>query len=226
MSDDNVFLKSMGDKKTTMEKTWLAHIAEDGRTQTVKEHLEGTGELCASYAAAFGAEDQGRFIGLLHDVGKCSPEFQERLHGGQIVDHASAGALECVKADPCNVWAACCVAGHHGGLPDVGNNNDTSDTPTLFGRIRKALAGKIPSYEMPVSFDPPASPDGYGHSGLYDSNIIRMMYSSHIFSETFALLESGTRGSFYLSQYARQDTNKSFLFVVLSECQKYAIIIV
>lgn len=31
---------------------YLAHIAEDGREQTVCNHLEGTASLCSSYAGA------------------------------------------------------------------------------------------------------------------------------------------------------------------------------
>ena len=48
---------------------------------------------------------------------KCSAEFQKRLRGGHIVDHASVGALECAKQNA--DWGACCVAGHHGGLQDI-----------------------------------------------------------------------------------------------------------
>ena len=36
--------------------TYLAHIAGDGRKQTAAEHLNGTAERCALFAAPFGAE--------------------------------------------------------------------------------------------------------------------------------------------------------------------------
>ena len=39
------------------ETVFLAHIAEDGRKQTVDEHERGTAELCARFAAQFGAEE-------------------------------------------------------------------------------------------------------------------------------------------------------------------------
>ncbi len=42
-----------------MKKKYLAHQSEDKREQTVQEHLCGTAELCAGFAAAFGAEEQG-----------------------------------------------------------------------------------------------------------------------------------------------------------------------
>ncbi len=159
-----------------MDKDYIAHIAEDGREQTVEEHLKNTSIRCMRFAKSFGAEEQGKLIGLAHDIGKCSEEFQKRLNGGRIVDHASAGALECAKLD--SLWAACCVAGHHGGLPDVGNvQNDTPDDPTLFGRIKIAMSGGIPKYEMPFSLASVPAPNGYGNSYLRDSFMIRMLYS-------------------------------------------------
>ena len=95
--------------------TYLAHIAGDGRKQTAAEHLNGTAERCALFAAPFGAEELGRLAGLSHDLGKYSMEFQRRLAGGPKVDHATAGAFACWRmGQPLAAFAA---AGHHGGLP-------------------------------------------------------------------------------------------------------------
>ena len=114
-------------------KTYLAHRSEDGRTQPLKEHLEGTATLCAAFANSFGAADQGKLIGLAHDLGKGSAAFQERLFGGPKVDHATWGALACAKLDL--LWGAHCVAGHHGGLLDGGSWTDQAGDPTLMGRL-------------------------------------------------------------------------------------------
>lgn len=124
---------------------YLAHIASDGREQTVAAHLQGTAALCGSFAAEFGQAQRGFFLGMSHDIGKYSNEFQKRLHGGPKVDHATAGALECAKVGENEM--ACCVAGHHGGLPDFGNQKfDYPGAPTLAGRINKAKTGGIPPY--------------------------------------------------------------------------------
>ncbi len=124
-----------------MQQTYLAHIASDGREQTVEEHLQGTAQLCSRFAEAFGEAERGRLLGCAHDIGKYSEGFQKRLHGGPKVDHATAGALECAKIG--ENAAACCVAGHHGGLPNFGNpKTDYPGAPTLAGRIKK----KIPPY--------------------------------------------------------------------------------
>ena len=122
-----------------MRTTDLAHIGEDGlRVQTVAEHLLGTAERAASYGAAFGAAEEARLAGLLHDVGKCSDAFQARLKGGQRCDHSTAGVQEAFKRQ--SLPAAFAVAGHHGGLPDGGAAGDTADMPTLMGRKQRKVA--------------------------------------------------------------------------------------
>ena len=35
---------------------FLAHISDDGRKQTVQEHLEGTARLCSEFAAGISQE--------------------------------------------------------------------------------------------------------------------------------------------------------------------------
>lgn len=71
----------------------LAHISEDEtRSQTLTDHLRGTAALAGQFASAFSAGAEGEFVGLLHDLGKDSPGFQHRLHGGPPVDHSTAGA--------------------------------------------------------------------------------------------------------------------------------------
>lgn len=123
----------------------MAHIAEDGRTQTVEAHLSGTAAKCAAFAAEFEAADWGRLTGEAHDIGKNSSAFQKRLQGGPKVDHATAGAIECAKLDA--LMAACCVVGHHGGLPDFGNlNTDHPGDPTCVGRLKRGIQGGIPPY--------------------------------------------------------------------------------
>lgn len=52
------------------ETVFLAHIAEDGREQTVDEHERGTAELCAKFAAQFGAEEHAKLEAMRHDDGK------------------------------------------------------------------------------------------------------------------------------------------------------------
>ena len=109
--------------------------------QTVLEHLTGTAERCAAFAAPFGAAEQGKLAGLAHDIGKYSKEFQRRLQGGPRVDHATAGALACMEQR--QPFAAFAVLGHHGGLPDGGGQGE-SDGNTFLSRLNRAARGGIP----------------------------------------------------------------------------------
>ena len=135
---------------------YLAHIADDGREQTIAEHLRGTAELAAGFAAAFGAKADGYFAGLLHDIGKYTVGFQRRLHNGPPVDHATAGAREAFSRYG-NVPAALAIAGHHGGIPDAGNPHDPPDEPTLLGRVKR-LCTPDPVWMREISVAPPEPP--------------------------------------------------------------------
>lgn len=120
------------------EKKMLAHISEDGtRVQTVADHLQGTAVLCGQFAAAFDAQQQGTWLGLLHDIGKYSTKFQKRLQGGEKVDHSTAGAQ--VAARYGQIPLAFAIAGHHSGLPDGGGRSDTAQDATMFGRLKKGV---------------------------------------------------------------------------------------
>lgn len=75
---------------------YLAHRNENGEEQLLKDHLKNTAELCGRFADSFGAYEWGYCCGLLHDVGKYSLKFQERIRGCKVrVDHATAGTKLC-----------------------------------------------------------------------------------------------------------------------------------
>ena len=155
---------------------YLAHIADDRREQTVAEHLQGTAELAARFAAAFGAEADGRFAGLLHDIGKYTPGFQKRLHGGPPVDHSTAGAREAFSRYG-NAPAALAIAGHHGGIPDAGNPHDPPDEPTLLGRVKRPCTPD-PVWMQEISVPVPAPPAWLAANDLLQNAFYtRMLYS-------------------------------------------------
>ena len=122
-------------------EVYLAHIAPDGREQTVQEHLIGTAKLAEEFGKSFGGEEQARLAGLAHDIGKYSDAFQRRFQDGPRVDHSTAGAFACQKLG--QPLAAFAVAGHHGGLPDGGGKGDYEESPTFYGRMARASRGKL-----------------------------------------------------------------------------------
>lgn len=174
---------------------YYAHIREDGTEQSVEEHLTGTGRRSGSFAADFGEEARGRLIGDAHDIGKRSQAFQKRLNGGPKVDHATAGALECAKIG--EEMIACCVMGHHGGLPDYGNPRmDYPGAPTFVGRLRKGMNGDIPPYCWEGKLQKPG--DRPQISDYYTLSMwIRMLYSCLVdadFLDTEAFMSGSNAG--------------------------------
>ena len=67
----------------------------------LKDHLTSVALLAQTRAQAFGAADWAHLVGLLHDLGKYSQAFQQRLHGSnERADHATAGAKVVVDHIP------------------------------------------------------------------------------------------------------------------------------
>ena len=184
-----------------MNSKYYAHKAEDGRLQTVLEHLEGTAKRCSAFASTFGAETQGELAGLAHDIGKYSEAFQKRLlENGPRVDHATAGANECRKL--AQSPAALCVAGHHSGLPDIGSKTDV-ENGSFWSRINGAKKGKLPDYSswkqeaaLPKNSVPSVPMNKPENSDFY----VRMLYScltdaDFLDTEEFMSLGEIERGS-------------------------------
>ena len=160
---------------------YYAHIRqlEDGKVlyQTVQEHLEGTAALAERFAAAFGAERQGKLAGLTHDEGKYTDAFQNRLlRQGKRVDHSTAGAVECAMMG--QIPAAFAVAGHHGGLPNLGTHGDGPESGTLLGRIKKGTPSPVaPEYAQEISLPAAEYPTFCNKNILTDFFYVRMLFS-------------------------------------------------
>lgn len=140
----------------------IAHHREsDGATQSLSEHLLGVAAHAGSFAKKVGLADQGELVGLLHDLGKCSDEFQIYLKSavGLLnqdedeefvdarglkgkVDHSTAGAQMVWKElSKQGQWGqivgqilALCIASHHSGLIDCLTSDANSPVEDAFGR--------------------------------------------------------------------------------------------
>ncbi|MFZ5731681.1 MAG: CRISPR-associated endonuclease Cas3'' [Pseudomonadota bacterium] len=109
---------------------YYAHSTNDesrANWQLLLEHLVDTADLAEKFGQRIGIAKAARLAGLLHDLGKYTPEFQARLDGAEErVDHSTAGAAiarrlaSAAKSDDKLVaeLIAYAIAGHHAGLPD------------------------------------------------------------------------------------------------------------
>lgn len=101
-------------------REYFAH-SENGNNEKhlLAKHLRETALLAESFASQEEFEPLFRLSGLLHDLGKYQPEFQNYLENGGkrgSVPHASWGAGYAGKLKHSD--ASIAIDGHHKGLPD------------------------------------------------------------------------------------------------------------
>lgn len=94
---------------TEHKPLFIAHVRKhDGAIQSLEDHLRETADLCSLFASAIGIPLCGRIVGLVHDLGKYSDDFQNYIRevtgmmgeAGRAdaekkqgtIDHATAGA--------------------------------------------------------------------------------------------------------------------------------------
>lgn len=141
--------------------TFIAHQREsDRKEQSLEAHLLGVSIIAKFLAGKIGLQDQGELIGLLHDLGKYSKEFQGYLKSavGLIeqdeddyvdakskkgkVDHSTAGAQliwqELSKQGQLGQIVgqilSLCIASHHSGLIDCLSSDANSLGEDIFSR--------------------------------------------------------------------------------------------
>lgn len=176
---------------------YIAHISDDKkRIQTVYAHLTGTAELAATFAAAFDAEKTAYRCGILHDIGKYSDSFQRRINGsGERVDHSTAGAIEIMRRR--DVPAALSIAGHHGGLPNMGGRGDDPSAGTLMGRIKRKPGSELAdysAYEKEVCVDDAALPTALVSGAWTAFSFAHMLFSCLVdadWLDTEAFMKNG-----------------------------------
>ncbi len=116
---------------------FIAHIrASDGGIQPLSSHCRNVAALCSRGAEIVGLAKMAELIGLMHDMGKATDEFEDYLRAALAGNapksphhHAPAGAIYAYRrwfmrenAPACERAAAqiamLCILGHHAGLTD------------------------------------------------------------------------------------------------------------
>ena len=177
---------------------YIAHFNKE-YSQTVKNHLYGTARLAGGFAERFGKADWGYCCGMLHDIGKYSLAFQEKIKNNtnRQVDHSTAGAKVCFEKGGMYGFMSYCIAGHHSGLPDYGSSSDAGNAPTLEGRKRKRIedySAYKNEIEIPELNTIPFIPSKESDPDFSLSVFIRMLYSCLVdadFLDTESFMKNG-----------------------------------
>jgi CRISPR-associated endonuclease/helicase Cas3 len=163
--------------------------------QLLRDHLTNVARTAARFAEPFGWGEVASVGGLMHDIGKYSREFQQRIRGDSLqVDHSTAGGQLAERLYPNGIGRilAYAVQGHHSGLPDYGSINKG-------GSLKRRLEQSVPDYnafhkevELPARLSSPwrvtEAP------GVAFSFLIRMLFScivdaDRLDAERFSSLE-------------------------------------
>ena len=157
---------------------YIGHKREDGEIQALRDHLLGVAVRARGFADKFGAGDHAYRTGLLHDIGKYAPDVQRRMADPEHVDrvnHTSAGAIAAQQM--MDLYAAFAIAGHHGGLSDLGARTSLPSEGTLWGKL-KYKPQDYSAYRREIAPDLSAEPPAWiGQDALAGSFYTRMLFS-------------------------------------------------
>lgn len=162
--------------------------------ELLEKHLQEVAGLAEQFANPLRAGQWGRLLGLVHDLGKYSTEFQSYLlktadpDAGAAegcsgrVDHSTFGAryIAEVIGKHKGHMLSYCIAGHHAGLPDGTSDEESGQHGTLQRRLNSAQY-PIPRVTCPdLRLQPPnfnIAPRTDGIVGFQLSFFVRMIFS-------------------------------------------------
>lgn len=164
--------------------------------QTLEDHSRNVANLAAKFAAPFGSSEAARLLGLVHDLGKATKEFQEYLVESNEVacdeddegdasghrhgpDHSTFGAQWLDRSiKGLGRLLAYASVGHHSGIPD-GVSTSGSESG-LGSRLRKNLNAVQLPFEIDVDkrrLGSEAKLFLLPEDGFVSSFYLRMLYS-------------------------------------------------
>lgn len=175
-------------------KEAIAHInhKDPSKVHLLEEHLISVANQSQVFASKFNHGSWGYLLGLWHDLGKYSSDFQKYIRGQKIDDkekqHAITGALYAlewlkkeglsskhIKYKELRTLLLHGIAGHHGGLKDW---NDDLDDRINKMHGRQFIAKLEPRSKIPQSIiDPVIDGPGFPSDKQNTSLLARMLFS-------------------------------------------------
>ena len=140
--------------------TFFAHSLDGQNTsewERLENHLIAVAGTARENATDFGAGPVAEIAGLLHDLGKVKPAFQDKLRGiKNNVSHSGEGARYALENfGLIGKLIAFCIAGHHSGLPNGIDRAAGRPTTPLAERLEQAEPVSPPA---DVTLPAPAMP--------------------------------------------------------------------
>jgi CRISPR-associated endonuclease/helicase Cas3 len=155
---------------------FIAHVRQgNGECQSLEDHLTSVARLAAGFAGKFNLAPQGELIGLLHDLGKYSEDFQNYIQSATgllnqdedeefvdatglkgKIDHSTSGAQfiwqelspKGYLAKVSSQILSLCIASHHSGLIDCISLTAGKPAEDLFTTRMEKADGKTHLQEV------------------------------------------------------------------------------
>lgn len=151
----------------------------EDRWERLDAHSASVAERAAEFAETLGWAEVLRLAGLLHDIGKLSPEFQDYIAGQRPSggDHSSAGARIALDhyPKPLGTLLAAIIAAHHAGLADGAELTRRMEAAAV--RVPKGWKEYIAPLPERTVLVPRVPPPKGGPKGFALSFLTRMLFS-------------------------------------------------
>jgi hypothetical protein len=97
---------TMDDLTVVQATAFLAHLQDDGRGQPLLDHLLCVSRTAGRMSEKVGLGAAGATIGLLHDLGKYSRDFQQYLRRMALNEDYGAAGARAWEDRPLHGWGA------------------------------------------------------------------------------------------------------------------------